>query len=252
MNRHIVPSWGLVSVALTPIAPFLGFVGAVVVETLVDKPHGVVTNYFPLVSRSGVLVMLAALLVGAGSSLVSLIRRERPLALAMLGITTNVVLIVAFAYAHYFKLGYDQDRGASPGAGYLTVGEGLTVASTNEEMQAAFHLFPAVPGLAARCMGTPGVARLTAARQARLRLEEPFALKSLDVAALDASGSIVASVPVTIEVEEMTPPILYFFENRLQHGPTAHSAGSFRFRVRTMCPGPRIDVTIPARAVHPG
>lgn len=249
MKRQSFPFWALVSVLLTPLAPLLGSAGIVIAETLVDKPHGVITNYFPWVARTGVLVMLAALGAGVAAAVVSLIRRERPRALAMLSAATNVILIVTFFHAQYYKLGYDQDRGALPPAGYLAIAEGLTAASAGQEMQTDVRMF-SPPEMPARCEQAAGVARLTAVEQVQLRVEEPFPLKTLNVAAFDASGAFVASVPVAIEVEQVTPPVLYFWPSRLQQGPTAHSAGFFLFKVRTVCAGQNVEVTIRAHAVH--
>ena len=243
------PIWAVVAVALTPLAPLLGHIAVAIAETVVEKPHGVITNYFPGVARTGVLVMLGALVAGIAAGAVSLVRKERPRAVAGLAIATHALLIGLFVFGQLYKLGYDQDRGPSLPAGYIAIAEGLTADAEGAAMKAGRRLFSA-PDLPALCSRANDVARLAAVDSVMLRVDEPFDLTSLRVVAFDSSGAVVPSVPVVIEVEPVTPPVLYFFASRLEQGPTANAAGFFEVMVRTLCEGARATVSINARAIR--
>ena len=106
------------------------------------------------------------------------------------------------------------------------------------------------PDMGLWCARAARVGRLRGVELAVLRMGEPFPLRRLAVAAFDSSGSLVPSVPVTIEVELVSPSVIFFISERLAQGLTAHASGVFRIRVRTICPGPSAEVTITAVAAH--
>lgn len=248
-GKRPFPVWGIIAMILTPLAPLFGSIAVGVAEAMVDKPYGVIVNYFPSVARAGVLVMLATVGVGVVAGVISLLKEERPRALAMLAVVTQLVVIAAFRSAQYYKLGYDQDRGAEPPAGYIAIAEGLTAASAGAPMETAVRMFSA-PSLPARCQYASLIARLTAVNEVELRVDEPFPLSTLGVVAFDGFGRVVPSTPVVIEVEPVSPPVLYFFPDRLADGPTANTAGFFLMKVRSLCAGVNAEVMIKARAVR--
>lgn len=104
--------WGTLPAALTPLTPLVGAVAVVIAQTLVDDPEGVSMSDFPLISRTGVLVMLvwiaAALILGITASL----KCSRHRSTAVFGVVMNAILIGLFWYFEFYKLGFDQDRWA--------------------------------------------------------------------------------------------------------------------------------------------
>lgn len=110
----IIPVWSVLSVALTPLTPLIGALAVVVAQAFVGKSEGIAMSDFPLISRTGVLVMLAWIAAGMVAGLIALLKRERPRSLSLFGVVTNVFLIGLFWYFEFYKLGFDQDRWAAP------------------------------------------------------------------------------------------------------------------------------------------
>ena len=112
LSKRVFYNWGLLSIALTPLAPLVAAFAIVIAQTLVEKPQGVSLSYFPQIARTGVLVMLAQISIAAVAAVTSLIRREDSTALPVLGLVTNAVLIGLFWHFQFYALGFDQDRWA--------------------------------------------------------------------------------------------------------------------------------------------
>lgn len=109
-----IPIWGILSVALPPFAPLIGALAVLIVQTLVDRPDGASPSYLSLLSRKGVLVMLAWIIASMIFGVLALLKRERPRSLSMFGVATSGCLIGLFWYFQFYKLGFDQDRWAAP------------------------------------------------------------------------------------------------------------------------------------------
>jgi hypothetical protein len=109
-----IPIWGILSVALPPFAPLIGALAVLIAQALVDRPDGASMSYLSLLSRKGVLVMLAWITAGMMLGVLALLKRERPRSLAMFGVATSACLIGLFWYCQFYKLGFDQDRWAAP------------------------------------------------------------------------------------------------------------------------------------------
>jgi hypothetical protein len=108
------PIWGILSVILIPLTQLIGALAVLIAQALMDKPEGVSRSYFPIMSRTGVLVMLGWLAVGMVFGLVALLKHERRRSLGAFGVATNAFLIGLFLYNEFYKLGFDQDRWAAP------------------------------------------------------------------------------------------------------------------------------------------
>lgn len=104
----------ILSVFLTPLTQLIGALTILLAQALVDKPEGISRSYFPFMSRAGVLVMVACLVVGMVLGGVALFKRESWRSLGGVGVVMNAVLIGLFWYFEFYKLSFDQDRWAGP------------------------------------------------------------------------------------------------------------------------------------------
>lgn len=69
-------------------------------------------GHFSQLARSAVFVMLVIILAGVLAAVTSLIRRERPSMLPILGLVANMVLVGLFWHFRFYALGFDQDTWA--------------------------------------------------------------------------------------------------------------------------------------------
>lgn len=67
---------------------------------------------FSDISRTAVFMTLALIVVGAVSAVTSLVKRERPSLLPVLGFAANVLLIGLFWHFEFYARGFDQDMWA--------------------------------------------------------------------------------------------------------------------------------------------
>ena len=107
-----LPFWSFLSVFLTPLAMFAGASGSLIAQALVDKPNGVSSSYFPLLSSIGAIVQLIFVAAGIVAALISLFRRESFIVLRISGLVANILLIGLFWYFEFYALGFDQDTWA--------------------------------------------------------------------------------------------------------------------------------------------
>ncbi len=111
-SKHGVPAWGITSIAVPASTPLIGALGVVIAQALADKPAGLSVRDFTDISRSAVFVTLAFISVGAVSALTSLVKRERPSLVPVLGFVANVLLIGLFWHLEFYARGFDQDMWA--------------------------------------------------------------------------------------------------------------------------------------------
>ena len=135
---------------------------------------------------------------------------------------------------------------------FVTIAEGLTSPSLTEAMRVAPRMFSA-PQLSTACQTQLRIARLeTAARSVDLRVGDRLALDTLRIVAINDASVAVPDVPVAIEVEETSPPVVSLRSDDpdlnagrlLTVGP-----GSFRMRVRTICVNSPAEIRITGRVV---
>jgi len=137
-----------------------------------------------------------------------------------------------------------------PSIFYVRVAEGLTAPSLAEGIRVAPRMF-APSQIVAACRIPRAVARLEAASEVLdLQVGERFALTSLRIVAVNAANLSMPDVPITIEAEDMNPPVLQLRSDDpdLDHGRIHPlNAGIFRMRIRTMCGSPGVEMTITGR-----
>lgn len=104
-----LPVCGIVAVALPPLAPLVGALSVVAAQRFAYGSNAALASHFPPLARGAVFVMLAILLAGSVAAATSLVRRERPAALSVLGLATNTALLCLFWYFRFHALGFDQD-----------------------------------------------------------------------------------------------------------------------------------------------
>jgi hypothetical protein len=108
------PIWGILSVALPSFAPLIGALAVLIAQALVDGPGEAFMSYMSLISRKGVLVMLAWITASMSLGILGVLKRERPRSLSMFGVAISACLIALFVHFQFYELGFDQDRWASP------------------------------------------------------------------------------------------------------------------------------------------
>jgi hypothetical protein len=101
-NRPL-PIWGILSVAMTPLAALLGAIVALIIEASVEEPAGMTLHtYIPVTTRIVVLGMMACVATGIVSAPIAWLRHERPRWLPALGLATTAFLICLF---HFLAVG---------------------------------------------------------------------------------------------------------------------------------------------------
>jgi hypothetical protein len=159
--------------------------------------------------------------------------------LAIMWLPANVVVLACTAMTVACAKGY-----------YVRVAEGLTSPSLTETMQVAPRMF-AASDLTAACQSPRRIARLEApTRSLELRVGDRLALNTLRVVAVGEAGSAVTDVPVVIEVEELTPPVVQLRSDDpdLNAGRLLSvGSGTVRVRVRTLCTSRPAELNIIAR-----
>ena len=100
-------SWALVSTAMAPTALLAG-----TLAVLIAQDPALSVRDFTYVSRGAVFVQLWTIGVGAVAAAVSLIGRERPRPLAVLGLIVHGLLIGLFWSLQFYAVGFDQDTWA--------------------------------------------------------------------------------------------------------------------------------------------
>lgn len=119
---------------------------------------------------------------------------------------------------------------------FATIGEGLTSADRQTGITAAYRMF-SVPTFDQHCRGSP--TRLVAPEgRLTLRAGSRYALTRLVIVAEGAAGTVIPGVPIGLEAEAKTPPVVLLTNDALADGELSLVApGRFRLRARTLCPG---------------
>jgi hypothetical protein len=95
-----------------PMLPLFGALAILITQQFAGTSGELSVDYFSRLSQVGVLVQMALMAVGIIASITSLLKREHPRSLALLGLIANLLLIILFLYARFYALGFDQDTGA--------------------------------------------------------------------------------------------------------------------------------------------
>lgn len=134
---------------------------------------------------------------------------------------------------------------------YVQIAEGLSSPSVTEGIQVAPRMF-SPPQLVEACRNTLPVARLKV-EPAILELTQGnlYSLSSLTVVAVNGADVAVPGVPIVLEAEDTTPPVLQLRSDDpdLDEGRVrVIGTGRFRMRVRTTCGLPQAVAIVDARA----
>lgn len=105
-----LPIWGITSTALAPLTPLIGGLVVIVAQTLADNES--LISDFSSFSRIAVAVKMFLIAAGALSAVTSLVKREHPRLLPVVGLLTNAVLIGLFLHFEFYAVGFDQDTWA--------------------------------------------------------------------------------------------------------------------------------------------
>ncbi len=136
---------------------------------------------------------------------------------------------------------------STPDRYYVQVAEGLTSPSLTEGIRVAPRRF-AASQLVEACKDPLVVARLEVApNPLELREDGRYELSSLSVVAVNAADVAMSPMPIVLEVEERSPPVVQLRSDDPDlNAGRLHvvRAGEFRMRVRTMCGTPHVEVMI--------
>ena len=125
---------------------------------------------------------------------------------------------------------------------FVQIAEGLTAPTLSETMRVAPRMF-AASQLVAACRNPQRIRRLiTAVRTLELQVGASFPLENLSVVAINDADVGVGGVPVSIEAEDQSPPVLQLRSDDpdLNGGRIIpQGGGRFRLRIRTLCAAPR-------------
>jgi hypothetical protein len=140
-----------------------------------------------------------------------------------------------------------QDRkGPEARDDFSHLGQGVTSRVPGQTIEAAYRMF-SVPDFQSICMRAraPEVTQLrSSSSRLRLRVGEPLVLRTLEIVALDTSGSVLPRVPIAIESERWAD----IFDGRSDHLADGEvmplQPGKTRLRIRTVCEGPGAETFI--------
>ena len=141
------------------------------------------------------------------------------------------------------------------GPQFVHLAEGFTSPDTDTGIRAAQRNF-SVPDMPEICLPLRTPNRLVVVNTEPLQLVRGqwFGYERIVVLAVDASGAVLAPVPVSLEVEDVDPPVL-----NLRSDMTADPegrvlpirSGSFHIRFTTLCNNPSIGTVIKAVVQEP-
>ena len=109
-GENKLPFWGTLSVVLFALAPFMGTVVVLIAQNVFATSFADTVGYFTRVSRTGVFGLMTILFLAMASAVVSLVRRERPIGIAVISLLASTFAIAVFRYWEFYKLGFDQNR----------------------------------------------------------------------------------------------------------------------------------------------
>ena len=135
---------------------------------------------------------------------------------------------------------------AGPASYWSGVAEGLT--STHGETEISYRLFSA-PDFTTLCSNISEPPKRLVALESSIVMHvgEWFPLRRLQIIALGESGNSLDSIPFAVTAEAMDPPLLDGSSEWSNSGNLLPvRPGSFRFRIRTLCSPPTVDLLIDA------
>ena len=143
-------------------------------------------------------------------------------------------------------------RAPREGPTFIRVAEALASANLNEGIRIAVpRLQRAVVDQSCRLL--PRIVRLEApSLNMQMQIGDPLPLSGLSVVAVDDADVIVADVPLAIEAEDQTPPVLQLRRNDPDLGRGTLrplNTGEFRLRIYTLCGVPGAEALMNVKVV---
>jgi hypothetical protein len=133
---------------------------------------------------------------------------------------------------------------------YVRIAEAFTAPSLSEGIRVAPRMF-AAPELMRACQYPRTVDRLeVSSRELDLQVGERLPLSTLTIVAVNAADVAMDNVPIVIEAEDFSPPVLQLRSDdpELNQGVLSSlNGGRFRLRIRTLCGIPGAETTIRGR-----
>ena len=140
--------------------------------------------------------------------------------------------------------------GGSGGPYFVVVAEGLTSATLTESIRVAPRGFTSSQ-LVEACRDPRVVARLEVAPDPlEMREDGRYALNSLSVVAVNYADVAMEGVPIVLEAEEVSPPVVQLRSDNVDlNAGRLHAVrtGYFQMRIRTMCGAPHAERIILGR-----
>lgn len=109
-SENGIPFLGMLSVMLFATAPVVGTLVVLITQSVLDTQLGDTVSYFARISRTGVFGLIAILVLASVSAIASLVRRERPAGVSIIGLLASTFSLAVFQYWEFYKFGFDQDR----------------------------------------------------------------------------------------------------------------------------------------------
>ncbi len=107
-----LPIWGVASTALAPLTPLVGTLVVLIAQRFAFSVDGPSISDFSQISRVAVFVSLFFISAGVVSAVISLVKRERPRMVPVVGLIVNATLIALFWHFEFYAVGFDQDTWA--------------------------------------------------------------------------------------------------------------------------------------------
>jgi hypothetical protein len=164
----------------------------------------------------------------------------------------RVAAAIALALLTAVTAGCASVRFGSGPRTYIRVAEALGAANLNEGLRIAVpRLQPEV--IRQGCRTLPYIVRLQApSLNMQMQIGEPLVLSGLSVVALDNANVIVAGVPLAIEAEDQSPPVLQLRSDDPDLGRgtlRTVNTGEFRLRIYTLCGNPGAEAVMSVTVV---
>jgi hypothetical protein len=131
-------------------------------------------------------------------------------------------------------------------ATFLTVAEALSSGAGNSGIQAGHRMFT-LTTIREACASRSNTETLESTVSVKLHAGRWFSLDGFSVIARDTAGKRLPPVPLVIEVDEGARSLLDLKpEMTASDKLFATRKGAFRFRIRTICPGPSVQTFVRA------
>jgi len=140
---------------------------------------------------------------------------------------------------------------ATDDASFLTIAEALSSGANRSGIRASYRMFT-LATLHEACASASTTSKLESTKlPVRLYVGRWFSLQEISVIAVDSKGERLPPVPLMIDVDEGARSLLDLKPEMLTSDKVfATRKGTFRFRIRTICPGPSVQTFVQATVLN--